>query len=153
SAGNRTQGLTVPTPGANGHGRNVTANVTIPSIGTVSAQRITVEDVYPSVDGGRFAVKRIAGEPVEGWADMCRDGDAVLAAELLWRPEHAQRWQRSPMRLHGNDRWVGQFVPPSPGRYLYAIETWTDVFGTWRRDYLAKQKAGLDVSVDLAEGR
>jgi starch synthase (maltosyl-transferring) len=143
----------VPVTGSQLSWSNVTANVTIPSIGTVSAQRISIEDVYPSVDAGRFAVKRVSGEPVEVWADIFRDGHSVLAAELLWRPEHAQRWQRAPMRLDANDRWTGQFTPPAPGRYLYAVEAWTDVFGTWRRDYRAKQKAGVDVTVDLAEGR
>jgi starch synthase (maltosyl-transferring) len=44
-------------------------------------------------------------------------------------------------------------VPPRPGRYEYAIEAWTDVFGTWRRDFLAKEKAGLDVALELEEGR
>ena len=32
-------------------------------------------------------------------------------------------------------------MPPEPGRYAYSIEAWTDVFGTWRRDYLLKQAA------------
>jgi starch synthase (maltosyl-transferring) len=27
--------------------------------------RLYIEDVYPSVDAGRFAVKRIVGEPIE----------------------------------------------------------------------------------------
>jgi starch synthase (maltosyl-transferring) len=139
--------------GAYQHGWIVTANVTLPSVGNLSAQRIYIEDVFPSVDMGRFSVKRVAGEPVEVWADIFRDGHAVLAAELLWRPESAHRWHRVAMHLDGNDRWSGSFVPPRPGRYVYAIEAWTDVFGTWRRDVLAKQKAGLDVSLELEEGR
>jgi hypothetical protein len=32
------------------------------------------------------------------------------------------------MRLHDNDRWTAIFTPPSPGRYLDAIEAWTDLF-------------------------
>src|SRR5262249_2982338 len=111
------------------------------------------EDVYPSVDGGRFAVKRIAGEPVDVWADIFKEGHALLAAELAWRPKGADRWQRVPMRLEGNDRWTATFVPPSPGYYQYAIEAWTDVFGSWRRNVLVKRKAGLDVSLELEEGR
>jgi starch synthase (maltosyl-transferring) len=35
---------------------------------------------------------------------------------------------------------------------VYAIEAWTDVFGTWRRDFAAKEQAGLDVAVELEEG-
>src|SRR5881628_397709 len=47
STGNPTQGLMVPVTGSQLPWSNVTANVTIPSIGTVSAQRISIEDVYP----------------------------------------------------------------------------------------------------------
>jgi starch synthase (maltosyl-transferring) len=128
-------------------------NLAVLSAADLSARRIYIEDVYPSVDGGRFAVKRVAGEPVDVWADIFRDGHELLVAELVWRPQGAGMWQRVAMRLHGNDRWTARFVPPSPGRYLYAIEAWTDYFGTWRRDLIAKQKAGLDVALDFEEGR
>jgi starch synthase (maltosyl-transferring) len=131
----------------------VTANVTIPSVGDISARRIYIEDVYPSLEAGRFAVKRIAGEAVEVWADIFRDGHAVLAAELLWRPEAAAKWSRVLMQPQDNDRWRAAFTPARPGRYVFAIEAWTDDFGTWRRDLLAKQKAGMNVGLEIEEGR
>ena len=74
------------------HDRDVTANVSIRSVGDLSGRRIYIEDVYPLVDGGRFPVKRIVGEAVEVWADIFRDGHAVLAAELLWRREATNKW-------------------------------------------------------------
>jgi starch synthase (maltosyl-transferring) len=134
-------------------GRAVTANVSIPSVGDLSGRRIYIEDVYPAVDGGRFPVKRIAGEPVEVWADVFRDGHSALAADLLWRPEAGPKWNRVPMRPHQNDRWTASFTPPTPGRYVYAIEAWTDVLATWKRGFLAKREAGQDVAVDAQEGR
>jgi starch synthase (maltosyl-transferring) len=130
----------------------VTANVTIPSIGDISGRRIYIEDIYPVLDAGRFPVKRIVGETTEVWADIFRDGHAVLAAELLWRAEAANRWSRVPMRLAQNDRWCASFTPNYPGRYVYAIEAWSDDFATWRRDFLAKQKAGMDVALEIEEG-
>ena len=133
--------------------RAAPANLSIPSVAGLSSPRIVIEDVYPAVDAGRFPVKRIAGEPVEVWADILRDGHAVLAAELLWRAEASDRWSRTPMRLHENDRWTATFTPTSVGRYQYAIEAWSDAFGTWRRDLLAKRRAGLDVKLEIAEGR
>jgi starch synthase (maltosyl-transferring) len=120
--------------------------------GTPAGQRFFIEDVFPCVDGGRFPVKRIAGEAVDVWADIIRDGHEVLAAALIWRPEHDARWVREPMRLDNNDRWRGQFVPPKPGRYVYAIETWTDHFATWRRDIARKREAGQDIALDAQEG-
>jgi starch synthase (maltosyl-transferring) len=127
--------------------------VSIPSVGDLSGRRIYIEDIYPLVDAGRFPVKRIVHEPIEVWADIFRDGHAVLAAELLWRLEGADRWLRVPMRLHDNDRWNASFTPAKVGRYFYAIEAWTDVFATWRRDFLAKRDAGLNVTSEIEEGR
>ncbi len=132
--------------------RAVTAYASIPSVRDLSGQRIWIEEIYPLVEGGRYPVKRIAREPVEVWADVFRDGHAVLAADLLWRSETAQRWSRTPMRLHNNDRWSASFVPARVGRYLYAIEAWTDAFATWRRDFITKRDAGLDVTVEMQEG-
>jgi starch synthase (maltosyl-transferring) len=116
-------------------------------------RRIYIEDVFPSVDAGRFPVKAIAGEPVDVWADIFRDGHAVLTAELLWRAEASAKWSRVPMRFDQNDRWTATFTPPASGRYVYAIEAWTDAFATWRRDFLAKRQASLDIGLELQEGR
>ena len=130
----------------------MTANASIRSVGDLSRHRIYIEDVYPLVDGGRFPVKRTIGEEVEVWADIFRDGQVVLAAELLWRRE-GEKWFRVPMALHDNDRWRGSFTPHKSGRYVYAIEAWTDVFATWRRDFLAKRAAGMDIRLEIEEGR
>ena len=101
-----------------------------------------IEDVFPSIDGGRFPVKRIVGEPIEVWADIYRDGHEVIAAALVWRREVDREWRREPMTMDSNDRWSGTFVPDAPGRYVYAIEAWTDEFATWRHGFELKQKAG-----------
>ena len=131
---------------------NVTANVSFPLVSGLSGPRIYIEDIFPAVDSGRFPVKRIAGEPVEVWADIFRDGHAVLAAQLIWRAEDSKQWSRNPLKFHQNDRWFGSFTPEAPGRYRYAIEAWTDAFGTWRHDYIAKRDAGQDVTLELLEG-
>ncbi|HYS84951.1 MAG TPA: maltotransferase domain-containing protein, partial [Bradyrhizobium sp.] len=111
-----------------------------------------IEDVYPLIDGGRFAVKRIVGERVEVWADIYRHGHDVAAASVVWRREQDREWRREPMTHHGNDRWSGSFVPDAPGRYVYAIEAWTDEFATWRHGFELKQKAGVDLNLDAIEG-
>jgi starch synthase (maltosyl-transferring) len=131
----------------------VTANVSFPLVSGLSGQRIYIEDIFPAVDAGRFRVKRIAGEPVEVWVDIFRDGHAVLAAELIWRAENSKKWSRNPLKFHQNDRWTGSFTPEMPGRYRYAVEAWTDAFGTWRHDFLLKRDAGQDVTLEVQEGR
>jgi starch synthase (maltosyl-transferring) len=111
-----------------------------------------IETIYPLIDGGRFPVKRIVGEPIEVWADVYRDGHDVIATALLWRLEIDREWHRVPMRLDVNDRWSGTFTPEQPGRYVYAIEAWTDEFATWRHGFEAKLSAGQDVTLDALEG-
>lgn len=114
--------------------------------------RFHIEGIFPGVDGGRYAVKRIAGEIVDVWADIFRDGHDVLAAALIWRREGEPDWHREPMQLHSNDRWHGRFVPPEPGYYLFAIEAWTDQYGTWRKEFTLKRAAGQDVTLEAREG-
>ena len=114
--------------------------------------RFLIENIYPSVECGRFAVKRTAGEPVEVWADVFREGHDVIAASVLWRHADVESWTREPMTFHSNDRWVGRFAPPQPGRYEYLIEAWSDDFATWRRDYLRKAEAKTATEVDALEG-
>src|SRR6185437_5275949 len=111
-----------------------------------------IENIYPSIDNGRFAVKRIVGESIKVWADIYRDGHDVTTAALVWRREGEPEWRRAPMVHHSNDRWHGAFLPDAVGRYVYAIEAWTDEFATWRRSFELKQKAGVDVAVDAIEG-
>jgi starch synthase (maltosyl-transferring) len=128
-------------------------NRTIQTVESAAAgSAFLIEDVYPSVDGGRFPVKRIAGERVEVWADILRDGDGVIGAALTWRRELDRDWKREPMTLHSDDRWFGSFVPPEPGAYVYAIEVWTDEFATWRRGLELRQRSGADVTLDAIEG-
>lgn len=111
-----------------------------------------IEDVYPAVDAGRYPVKRPAGTAIEVWADIYRDGHDVVSAHLLWREENSTGWNYEPMAHHSNDRWWGSFLPRLPGRYVYAIEAWTDEFATWRHSTILKSEAGQDVTLDALEG-
>src|SRR5262245_24240908 len=102
--------------------KTVEARATI--VGDRHRERFRIEDVYPSVDGGRYAVKRVTGEPVDVWADIFRDGHDVSAAELRWRLARHAKWQRVPMHLHQNDRWTATFVPGEVGRHVFQIAAW-----------------------------
>ncbi|MEA2935887.1 MAG: hypothetical protein QOD74_2533, partial [Variibacter sp.] len=113
-----------PQPGAALYSAGTAAGVT----------RFIIEDIYPAVENGSYAVKRIVGEPVEIWADIFRDGHDVAAAHILWRPDEGTEWRREPLRFHENDRWTGAFTPTEVGHYVFAVEAWTDTFATWRRD-------------------
>jgi len=97
--------------------------------------RAVVDAVLPAVDGGRFAVKRVAGETLEVEAHCFADGHDVLRARLAWRSEDAAEWQEVEMRALGNDVWRAAFTPPKVGRYRYTVAAWVDAFATWRHDF------------------
>jgi starch synthase (maltosyl-transferring) len=114
--------------------------------------RILIEDVYPELDGGRYPIKRVVGDPVVLWADIFRDGHDVIAAVIKYRNEITSVWREAPMRLFDNDRWTGRFVPDEVGRFRYTIEAWTDGFASWRQDAAKKRAAGTATALDFEEG-
>ncbi len=117
------------------------------------AGRIGIERVTPSVDDGRFAAKRLAGELVTVEADILCDGHDQLSAALFWREDGSESWQQTRMRLVANDRWAANFPLSRVGRYIFRIEAWRDAFGTFRDELRKKHAAGINVEVELIEGR
>ena len=101
--------------------------------------RAVIDAVRPAVDGGRFAVKRVAGEALEVEAHCFADGHDVLRARLLWRAEDARDWQEVEMKPLGNDVWRAQFTPKEIGRYRYSAAAWVDAFATWRHDFARRE--------------
>lgn len=117
------------------------------------APRIAIEAVTPSLDGGRFAAKRVVGETVRVGADIICDGHDQLAVALLWRSADAATWQEARMRPLGNDRWEGDMKLSRVGRWVFTIEAWRDAFATYCDELHKKHAAGIDIHLELIEGR
>jgi len=117
------------------------------------APRIAIEAVRPTVDGGAFPVKRGLGETVVVRADIFMDGHEELAAEVLWRAVNDTVWRRTPMAALGNDAWEARITPRRLGRYVYAIAAWLDRWGGFCVSLRKKSEAGMDVSLEVEEGR
>jgi starch synthase (maltosyl-transferring) len=115
--------------------------------------RIVIENIFPAVDRGRFAAKRIIGQTIAIEADVFTDGHGLLAVETLWRSVDETEWRRVAMQHLGNDRWQAVILPERVGCYQFAIEAWLDRYGTFCRDLDLKRQAGADINVDIAEGR
>ena len=113
--------------------------------------RAVIERITPSVDGGRFAVKRIVGDEVVIESDCYTDGHDTIAALLLWRWEGEAAWHETPMAPLGNDRWRASFVAASVGRYRYTVTAWVDHFLSWRHDF-ARRVEDEDVRVAALVG-
>ena len=96
--------------------------------------RAVIDAILPNVDGGRFAVKRVAGERFDVTAHCFADGHDALRVVLQWRLEGETAFNEVPMVLLNNDIWEASFVPPVPGRYLYTVVAWVDSFSSWRHE-------------------
>ena len=80
--------------------------------------RIVIEAVTPEIDGGRFSIKRAAGESVMVEADIFADGHDVIEAVLKFRHETEPGWSETPLEFLGYDRWRAEFTVARIGRYL-----------------------------------
>jgi starch synthase (maltosyl-transferring) len=114
--------------------------------------RVAIEDVSPSIDGGRWPVKRVVGEEVVVEADVFSDGHEVIDCDLMWRRIGDESWRRTAMLLSKNDRWRSAFTPTEIGAHEFAIEAWRDPYASWARDLTKKIAAGQNVEVEIKEG-
>ena len=130
----------------------VDGNAGLATLPTEGRRRVVVEAIHPSVDGGRFPVKRIVGDPVTVEADVFADGHDELAVRLRHRPPGTTAWLEVPMEPLGNDRWRARFTADRLGRHAYTIVAWVDHFATWRRDLEKRLAAEQEIEVDLRIG-
>jgi len=118
------------------------------------SRRILIEDVQPSVDAGKYPVKREVGDVVEVTAAIFRDGHDKLVVWLLFRKPGKKSWQRARMVCNnpGLDRWNGSFTVDEMGFHEFAIEAYLDLYGSWASDIRKKVNANVDFQSDALEG-
>ena len=105
----------------------------------LDAPRVVIENVSPTVDGGRFAAKRIEGEPIVIEASAFADGHDRIACVLRYRAEAASAWSEVPMTSLGNDRWSASFTPDRIGTWFFCVHSWVDSLATWREQFLRRE--------------
>jgi len=113
--------------------------------------RAVVESITPSLDGGRFPVKRIVGDKVTVEADGFADGHDVVACDLKWRPAGTADWFSTPMKPLGNDRWRAEFPVDAIGLWQYTVHGRVDPFLSWRHDFARRVELD-DVRVAARSG-
>jgi starch synthase (maltosyl-transferring) len=119
--------------------------------------RIRIEHPAPTVDGGRWPVKRTVGDTVNVAADIFRDGHEVLRAVVRWRGPGERRFSEAPLTAvdahHDGVRWEGRFTVEAPGTTQWTIQAWVDLFAGWRDELARKVDFGQpDLSGELSEG-
>ena len=130
--------------------------------------RAIIENVQPTVDAGRFAIKRTLGEAVSVEADAFTDGhDAVRvvvryrgpssapssgpSGHLLPQAGEGSEWREVEMSALGNDRWRAHFNVNALGVWQFEVCAWVDHMLTWRRE-LARREDPDDVLLALKVG-
>src|SRR5437763_7153941 len=112
-----------------------------------------IENLRPLIDGGRYPIKRIAGDDLAVEADVFKDGHDVVAAALKWRLVGQPRWHETAMSFIDNDRWRGICSLNEIGVYEYTVEAWTDTFRSWRDEFTKKFEAGISaLTAEALEG-
>ncbi len=114
--------------------------------------RVVIESVLPEIDGGRFPIKRVIGEPIVVQADVFGDGHDVVDCILLHWQEGSSAIHEVPMSPLFNDRWQGQFVVQQIGRHYYTLVAWIDRFQSWLHDLKKRASTDPDIEVNLKIG-
>ena len=113
---------------------------------------VIIENVAPSLDGGRYAPKQEIGARTEVSADIFKEGPDVVAAFVHYRHETETAWREAPMQLVDNDRWAGEIVLDALGRWVFTIEALIDPFQSWLVDLVKRLDADQEVTSELLEG-
>ena len=121
-------------------------------MGSDLRRTVIIENVAPTVDGGRYAVKREVGDVVDVEADIFKEGHDVIVAVLKYRRAREAAWREAPMSFVDNDRWRGRFTLDAVDRWQFTIEAMADPFRSWLVDLAKRVEAGQDVARELLEG-
>ncbi len=92
------------------------------ALSAIPTSHAVVENLQPSVDGGKFPVKAAPGETIGVTADIFRDGHERCEADLLYRRRGEKKWLRTPMRFVDNDQWGGEFAVDGLGAWEFTVE-------------------------------
>jgi len=115
--------------------------------------RLMIEHVSPSVDGGKWPVKRLVGDPVNVGASIYKDGHDVITASVRYRRADQVEFKKAALVYEYNpDRWFGRFTVDAPGLWEMQVEAYPDPFKTWKRDLEKRINAGQDIAPELLEG-
>jgi len=118
-----------------------------------SPSTVSIEDITPLLDGGKYPIKRISGEDVSVEADIFKDGHDIVKAVLKWRQMGETKWHETPMHPLINDRWAGVMALSQAGHYEYTIQAWGDSFLSWRDEIQKKVDGGIaDLVSESLEG-
>ncbi len=119
--------------------------------------RVSIDNVTPEIDCGKYPIKRVENEEILVTADIFGDGHDKVDAVLLYREKtkgksKEKKWQEKPFTFKGNDKWSCKFSIDTTGFFEYTIEAWIDHFTTWQDGLKKKFDAGQPMETELLIG-
>jgi len=114
--------------------------------------RPVIENILPSINGGKFPTKAITGEKIILSADILIDGHDLLAGKLIYKHQNATSWQEKNLVAGLNDRFYAEILVQEIGLYEFKFEAWVDHFATWQHEVDEKIKANITLGVELMLG-
>ncbi len=107
--------------------------------------RLGIDDVTPTVSGGRHPSKAVVGEVVPITATVWREGHDAVAANVVWRrvgsSGTAHHVRMTPVGS-GTDKFAATVVADEPGLWTFRVDAWSDPWSTWRHAVTVKLSAG-----------
>src|ERR671916_166384 len=94
--------------------------------------RLGIDDVTPTVSGGRHPSKAVVGEGVPITASVWRRIGSQGAAHHV---------RMTPVGT-GTDRFAATVVADEPGLWSFRVDAWSDPWATWRHAVTVKMSAG-----------
>lgn len=124
-----------------------------PTMQRMNDDRIRFAQIKPTVDGGKYPVKRLQGEVVQVSATIFRDGSDAMGAAVRYHHEEEREYHHVLLKHVGNDRWVGNFHLEQLGTYQFSVVAWSDAFATWQDLLSRKWNAGeRELGLEFQEG-
>ena len=59
---------------------------------------VVIENLDPCIDGGRYAIKRVVGQELKVSADIFKQDNDQISANLKWRKVTSANWNQAPKR-------------------------------------------------------
>ncbi len=112
---------------------------------------ISILDISPKVDCGRYPAKRTIGDSLKVSADILKPGHGAIVARLCYKTGAKNGWTQKQMTYDFDaDRWSETF-PVELGINEYFVEAWIDNYSSKLESLKKWAEVGEDISADLTE--
>ena len=115
-------------------------------------RRVVIDQISPSIDGGRHLFKRVVGDWVAFAAHSFADSHDLIQVELRIRKINTESWQVLPMAPRGNDEFEATYRTDSIGLFEYEIAGVVDHYGSWYEGFQKKHQEGVPLDLECRIG-